>query len=107
VADGDRTYALSVRWPRSLKDAEALRALPLSVLTAGAKGRLGDVLEPVDKEGRFLRQGASVIYREQGQRLLCLRFTVRGRNAAAVLAEARRRAAPLVPATVRIEWPAP
>jgi cobalt-zinc-cadmium resistance protein CzcA len=99
---------LSVCWPaRTRKDAEAIRVLPLSVLVAGAKGRLGDVLEPAGKEAQFVRLGASTIYREDGRRMLPLRFTVRGRDAAGVLAEARRKAAPLVPATVRIEWPGP
>jgi cobalt-zinc-cadmium resistance protein CzcA len=76
----------------------------------GPRVRLRDLVSPVGADGKpdpggpFVRPGASVIYREQGQRVLPLRFRVRGRDAAAVVAEARAATAPLFRAPYRAEW---
>jgi cobalt-zinc-cadmium resistance protein CzcA len=51
-----------------------------------------------------VRPGIAVIYREQGKRLLPVRFSVRGRPLADVRAEAATKIAPLLKAPYRIEW---
>jgi cobalt-zinc-cadmium resistance protein CzcA len=53
---------------------------------------------------QFLRPGASTIYREQGRRLIAIKFGVRGRDLASTVADAQDRVAPLIPAGYHTEW---
>jgi len=72
--------------------------------------RLKDVVTPVgpdgapDPGGSFQRPGASTIYREQGERMIAVKFSVRGRDLAGAVAEAREKAAPLIGSPYRLEW---
>jgi cobalt-zinc-cadmium resistance protein CzcA len=72
--------------------------------------RLRDLVVPIDEKGRpspggqFIRPGASTIYREQGNRLIAVKFSVRGRDLAGTVAEAREKVQPLIPAPYRTEW---
>jgi heavy metal efflux system protein len=72
--------------------------------------RLGQLVSPVndrgepDPRGKYLRSGASTVYREQGRRLVAVKFSVRGRDLAGAVAEAQRKVAPLIPAGYRTEW---
>ncbi len=72
--------------------------------------RLGDLVTPVDSKGhpdakgQFIRPGASTIYREQGKRLIAVKFSVRGRDLASAVAEAQDKSAPLLTAPYRAEW---
>ena len=65
---------------------------------------------PLDAAGRpsphgsFLRPGASTIYREQGQRLIAIKFEVRNRDLAGAVSEAQAAVAPLVKPPYRTEW---
>src|SRR5207253_4022491 len=58
---------------------------------------LRDFVTPVDELGRpnpgghFIRPGASTIYREQGNRLIAVKFSVRNRDLASAVAEAREK----------------
>lgn len=52
----------------------------------------------------FLKPGASTIYREQGQRLIAVKFGVRGRDLASTVAEARSKVDPLLETPYRAEW---
>lgn len=72
--------------------------------------RLRDLVTPLDQSGeqnpagRFVRSGASTIYREQGQRLIAVKFSVRGRDLAGTVAEAQAKTAQLFKAPYRAEW---
>jgi cobalt-zinc-cadmium resistance protein CzcA len=72
--------------------------------------RLRDLVSPVGNEGEpgprgeFVRSGAAAIYREQGKRLLPIRFSVRGRPLAEAQAEAGKKIVPLLRSPYRIEW---
>jgi cobalt-zinc-cadmium resistance protein CzcA len=72
--------------------------------------RLGDLVTPLnekglpDPEGKFSRPGASTIYREQGNRLIAVKFSVRGRDLAGAVAEAQQKTASLLRAPYRLEW---
>jgi cobalt-zinc-cadmium resistance protein CzcA len=72
--------------------------------------RLGDVVSPVgkggapDKKGSYERPGASTIYREQGHRLIAVKFSVRGRDLAGAVAEAQAKTRNVVKAPYRIVW---
>jgi cobalt-zinc-cadmium resistance protein CzcA len=70
---------------------------PLPTLSLG-KERAGE------KSGGFLRPGASTIYREQGQRLIAVKFSVQGRDLAGTVAEARTKVEPLMQLPYRTEW---
>jgi cobalt-zinc-cadmium resistance protein CzcA len=71
--------------------------------------RLGDLVTPTASRGAsapggFLKPGASTIYREQGQRLIAMKFDVRGRDLAGTVAEAQEVVRPLVRPPYRAEW---
>ena len=72
--------------------------------------RLRDLVSPVGKDGRadpkgsFERAGASTIYREQGKRMIAVKFSVRGRDLASAVAEAKAATADLVQSPYRAEW---
>ena len=72
--------------------------------------RLRDLVTPLAKDGtpdphgHFMRSGASTISREQGERFIAIKFSVRGRDLASTVAEAQRRCEPLVAAPYRTDW---
>src|SRR6516165_397570 len=59
--------------------------------------RLRDLVSPVgrngapDDKGSFERAGASTIYREQGKRMIAIKFNVRERDLASAVAEAKEK----------------
>jgi cobalt-zinc-cadmium resistance protein CzcA len=57
-----------------------------------------------DPKGNFIRPGASTIYREQGNRLIAIKFSVRGRDLAGAVTDAQRVTGGLVEAPYRVEW---
>jgi cobalt-zinc-cadmium resistance protein CzcA len=72
--------------------------------------RLDDLVTPLNAKGQpdpnasFLRPGASTIYREQGLRLIAIKFEVRGRDLAGTVSDARAVVSPLVKTPYRTEW---
>ena len=72
--------------------------------------RLGDLVTPLnakgqaDSKGSFVRPGASTIYREQGERLIAIKFEVRGRDLASGVADAREKIEPMIHPPYRTEW---
>ncbi len=72
--------------------------------------RLGDLVSPVgadykpDPSGQFNRPGYSTIYREQGKRLIALKFSVRGRDLGSTVDEARVKTKDLFRIPYRAVW---
>ncbi len=72
--------------------------------------RLRDLVTPVDDTGKtdvagsFVKTGASTINREQGQRLIAVKFGVRVRDLASTVAEAQEKTAPLFKPPYRATW---
>jgi cobalt-zinc-cadmium resistance protein CzcA len=74
--------------------------------------RLRHLVSPVgpdgelDPDGTYLRVGASTIYREQGKRLIAVKFSVNNakRDLASAVAEGQERTAALLPRGYRTEW---
>ncbi|AMV20522.1 efflux RND transporter permease subunit [Planctomyces sp. SH-PL14] len=72
--------------------------------------RVGDLVTPLGENGlpdpkaSFVRPGASTIYREQGDRLIAIKFEVRGRDLASGVAEARSKIEPMIHPPYRAEW---
>ena len=85
-------------------------AANLNNLASSPRRRLGDLVTPLDDSGRplpgqaFVRSGASTIYREQGNRLIAIKFSVRGRDLGGAVSEARDKIAPIVQPPYRVEW---
>ena len=80
------------------------------VWTTTPTRRLDDLITPLNANGQpdptasFLRPGASTIYREQGQRLIAIKFEVRNRDLAGTVTEARDAVEPLLKPPYRAEW---
>jgi cobalt-zinc-cadmium resistance protein CzcA len=72
--------------------------------------RLRDLVSPVGEDGapepsgQFLRAGASNIYREDGKRMIAVKFSVRDRDLAGAVAEAQERTRSLFEAPYRAVW---
>ncbi len=73
--------------------------------------QLGDLVTPLDDEGNttgakgsFVQPGASTIYREEGQRLIAVKFSVEGRDLGSTVAEAQAVISPMIAAPYRVEW---
>jgi len=72
--------------------------------------RLGDLVTPVgadfapDPAGRFNRAGASTIYRENGKRMIALKFSVRGRDLGSAVDEAKAKTKDLFQIPYRGVW---
>jgi cobalt-zinc-cadmium resistance protein CzcA len=91
----------------------ALPGTPVSTanpLSNTPKVRLRDLVSPVGKHGEpdpngsFVRAGASTIYREQGNRLIAVKFSVRGRDLGSAVADAKAATQDLFPKGYRAEW---
>jgi cobalt-zinc-cadmium resistance protein CzcA len=72
--------------------------------------RLRDLVSPVgrngapDPDGTFERAGASTIYREQGKRMIPVKFNVRGRDLAGAVAEAKEKTKDIFQSPYRAVW---
>jgi cobalt-zinc-cadmium resistance protein CzcA len=81
-----------------------------NVIDAAPRRRLRDLVTPLnergqqDPSGRFVRSGASTIYREQGNRMIAVKFSVRGRDLAGAVAEAQKATADLFTAPYTSDW---
>jgi heavy metal efflux system protein len=106
VYEGEMNFALTVRLaPEYRRDVEAIRSIPValpsndgrSVPAYIALGELGEVkLEP----------GAAYIYRENAQRFIPIKYSVRDRDLGSTVADAQARIAKNVPlpSGYRLEW---
>ena len=83
---------------------------PMNDLSRTPRRRLRDLVTPLgpdgrlDERGSFLQRGASDIYREQGERLIVVKFDIHNRDLAGAVAEAKRATKDLVHAPCRISW---
>jgi cobalt-zinc-cadmium resistance protein CzcA len=72
--------------------------------------RLRDLVSPVgkngapDPKGTFERAGASTVYRENGKRMIAVKFNVRGRDLAGAVAEAKEKTQDLYEPPYRTVW---
>jgi cobalt-zinc-cadmium resistance protein CzcA len=79
-------------------------------ITSTPRLRLRDLVSPVgpdgapDPDGQFEVTGASDIYRENGKRMIAIKFSVRGRDLAGAVAEAREKTKAIFQAPYRAAW---
>jgi cobalt-zinc-cadmium resistance protein CzcA len=106
VYEGEMNFALTVRFaPEYRINVDAIRSIPVALPNNDPKtptayialGDLGDVR---------LELGASYIYRENGQRFVPLKYSVRERDLGSTVADAQARVAEKVPLPqgYRMEW---
>ena len=106
VYEGEMNFALTVRLaPEYRLNVDAIRSIPVALPNNDPKsptayislGDLGDVR---------LETGAAYIYRENGQRYMPLKYSVRDRDLGSTVAEAQARTAQNVPLPqgYRLEW---
>jgi cobalt-zinc-cadmium resistance protein CzcA len=106
VYEGEMNFALTVRFaPEYRRSIDAIRAIPVALPNNDPKaptayialGELGEVK---------LETGAAYIYRENNQRFVPIKYSVRGRDLGSTVAEAQvviREKVPLPPG-YRMEW---
>jgi cobalt-zinc-cadmium resistance protein CzcA len=93
--------------PPSVAGSLANTANPIS---STPRLRLRDLVTPVgvdyspDPNGQFNRAGASTIYREQGKRLIAIKFSVRGRDLGGAVDEAKTKTKDLFQIPYRAVW---
>ena len=82
----------------------------LNILSRAPRRRLRDLVTPVDAyglpdpKGSFIQPGASTISREDGARLIAIKFSVRGRDLASAVEEAQSKINPLLPRGYTAKW---
>jgi Cu/Ag efflux pump CusA len=113
MIEGEKTFDVVLRWPPPLRQSEAaILNLPVDAPGDGMRPRLRlrDLVTPLADDGKpnpkgeFVRRGAAAIYRENGRRLIAVKFGVRERKSADVLAEIQKATAARVKDPYRIEW---
>src|SRR5262249_41621069 len=91
VYEGEMIFALTARSPRkSRRNVDAIRSIPVALPNNDPKSptayiALGDLGEV------RLETGAAYIYRENNQRFVPLKYSVRGRDLGSTVAEAQQR----------------
>jgi len=99
-------FGTSVATP-STKGTLADTANPIS---STPRLRLRDLVTPVGEDGspdpgsQFERHGASDIYRENGKRMIAIKFSVRGRDLGSAVDEAKARTKEIFQAPYRAVW---
>jgi Cu/Ag efflux pump CusA len=124
MIEGRKTFDLTLLWPEPRRrNVESILDIPVDAIdnmpapgeappiaALSPRLRLRDLVPPQRADGRPNPQGASVrpgitaIWREQGRRMIAVRFRIRNRKEADVAAEAERTLAPLFSAPYRAEW---
>ncbi|HVV50008.1 MAG TPA: CusA/CzcA family heavy metal efflux RND transporter [Polyangia bacterium] len=100
VYEGEKRFDLTVRWaPAFRKDLRAIRGI-LVATPDGAQVPLGQLAQIAEEEG------PSLIYREDNRRYAPVKFSVRGRDLASTIDEAREKIAERVklPYDTHLEW---
>jgi cobalt-zinc-cadmium resistance protein CzcA len=101
----DRHFPIIVRLAAPYRQSlDAIRRIPIAAQNAAAGATLEVAL--ADVADVHLVSGASFIYREQQQRYVPIKFSVRGRDLGTAVLEAQDRvdAAVLIPGGYRLEW---
>jgi cobalt-zinc-cadmium resistance protein CzcA len=100
-AGSDRHFAMMVRLAAPYRqNLDAIRHIPIAVPAGSAQVSLQDVANVQ------LMSGAAFIYREQQQRYVPIKFSVRGRDLGSAVLDAQRavESGVLLPGGYRLEW---
>jgi cobalt-zinc-cadmium resistance protein CzcA len=106
VYEGEMNFALTVRLaPEYRRNVDAIRAIPVALPNTDPKAPTAYIALSDLGEVK-LETGAAYIYRENSQRFVPLKYSVRDRDLGSTVAEAQQRLAEKVPlpASYRMEW---
>ena len=106
VYEGEMNFALTVRLaPEYRRNVDAIRAIPVALPNTDPKAPTAYIALSDLGEVK-LETGAAYIYRENGQRFVPLKYSVRERDLGSTVAEAQKRLADKVPmpGSYRMEW---
>jgi cobalt-zinc-cadmium resistance protein CzcA len=101
----DRHFPMMVRLAKPFREnLDAIRHIPIAAAASNGNGNIQIPLE--DLAQVRLVSGAAFIYREQQQRYVPIKFSVRGRDLGGAVLEAQRavEAEVLLPGGYRLEW---
>ena len=101
----DRHFPMMVRLAKPFREnLDAIRHIPIAAAASNGNGTIQIPLE--DLAQVRLVSGAAFIYREQQQRYVPIKFSVRGRDLGGAVLEAQRavEAQVLLPGGYRLEW---
>jgi cobalt-zinc-cadmium resistance protein CzcA len=101
----DRHFPMMVRLAKPFRqNLDAIRHIPIAAAASNGSGNIQVPLE--DVADVRLVSGAAFIYREQQQRYVPIKFSVRGRDLGGAVLEAQRavEAQVLLPGGYRLEW---
>ena len=107
VYEGEMNFALSVRFaPEYRSSVEAIQSVPIALPNADPKSSPTAYIALRDVADIKLESGAAYIYRENSQRFIPLKYSVRGRDLGSTVAEAQDRVDKKVqtPGGYRMEW---
>jgi Cu/Ag efflux pump CusA len=120
MMEGEKASEIIVRGPFTRVDESSILETPVDLRALGKKElgfadfpaglRIKDLVIPVGEDGRpdpngkFTRPGVTTVYREDGKRLVALKFRVQSRAAAEVQQKAQEAIAGIVEAPYRVEW---
>jgi cobalt-zinc-cadmium resistance protein CzcA len=109
MVEGEKRYDIVLRLPKDLRDDPGdIARIPVDVKghegTPGARIPLSHLAKIVPHKA-----GASYIYRENNRRFIPIKFSVKGRDLASAIEEARRKVldpntGAMLPGGYRIEW---
>jgi cobalt-zinc-cadmium resistance protein CzcA len=106
VYEGEMNFALTVRLaPEYRRNVDAIRAIPVALPNTDPKAPTAYIALSDLGEVK-LETGAAYIYRENSQRFVPLKYSVRERDLGSTVAEAQQRLADKVPmpGSYRMEW---
>ena len=107
VYEGERNFALTVRLaPKYRSDMDAIRSIPVALPNSDPTKWPPAYISLGDLADVRLETGAAYIYRENAQRFVPLKYSVRNRDLGSTVAEAQERIernVPLPPG-YRMEW---
>jgi cobalt-zinc-cadmium resistance protein CzcA len=107
VYEGEINSALTVRLAARYRDnIDAIRSIPIALQSGDTKGGPPAYIALSDVADVRLETGAAYIYRENSQRFIPLKYSVRERDLGSTVAEAQERIAKTVPLPpgYRMEW---
>lgn len=97
IYEGEMNFALTVRLSREYREnVDAIRAIPVALPKSDPRGPVAYV--PLEHLADIrLESGAAYVYRENSQRFIPIKYSVRDRDLGSAVAEAQRRIAENVP----------
>ena len=107
VYEGEMNFALTVRLAPQYRDnVDAIRTVPVALPAADSKSAATTYIALGDVADIKLESGAAYIYRENSQRFVPLKYSVRDRDLGSTVAEAQERITKnvVLPGGYRLEW---